>query len=285
MCGLEVESINHVIFVCSLARQVWAMSNLPLPKNGFDSVALFPNFSFPLKPYKNSFVLIKIRRFIPWLVWFIWKNMNGWLFEENLFLASEVVEKACDERDQWVEAQAIDYRAQQLDRLEILVHVNTWSKPPETWVKCNIGLSWSKRNQLIGVSCVLRDDRGKVLLHSRRCFANQSCLEEANLLVLLWAMESMEFHRVDKVIFSSEYPELIGAATRLKAWLSFNFHSAEIHKALERFRFWRFILENKEANGRVFLIAQSVTKDVRLHSYVLVSFPSWLKRLFESESV
>lgn len=35
MCGEDQETINHILFQCPLARQVWALSLLPSPINGF----------------------------------------------------------------------------------------------------------------------------------------------------------------------------------------------------------------------------------------------------------
>lgn len=184
-CGMEGESINHVIFSCTLARQVWALSNIPSPENGFDNNALFSNFSFLLKVYKNNLIPLLTRRLIPWLIWFIWKNRNGWLFESVLFLAPEVVKKASDERDQWLTAQVIEYRIQSTVNISVPETLLKWSRPPDSWVKCNVGFSYSNKNQLVGGSWVLRDARGIVLLHSRRCFVRQESLEDAKLLVLL----------------------------------------------------------------------------------------------------
>lgn len=68
VCGLESKFINHVIFACSLARHVWALSNIPSRENGFESIALFLNFSFLSKSYKNNLIPLDTRRLIPWLV-------------------------------------------------------------------------------------------------------------------------------------------------------------------------------------------------------------------------
>lgn len=168
--------------------------------------------------------------------------------------------------------------------MEISVVASTWSKPPTLWVKCNIGISWSKRNQFLGGAWVLRDEKGTVLLHSRRCFTNQSSLDEANLVVVLWAVECMGFHMVNMVIFASDISELVGATTKPKAWPSFSAQSGEIYVALEQISSWKFFLENKETNRGAFLIAQSVSKDKRIQSYVSVSFPFWLKEYFVNGS-
>lgn len=61
---------------------------------------------------------------------------------------------------------------------------------------------------------MLRDARGIVLLHSRRCFEKMMCFEDAKLVVLIWTIESMGFHRLNSVIFASEHAELVGSVNR-----------------------------------------------------------------------
>lgn len=46
ICGLEGESINHVLFSCTLARQVWAISGFPSPQGGFDDCSVWTNMSY-----------------------------------------------------------------------------------------------------------------------------------------------------------------------------------------------------------------------------------------------
>lgn len=47
-CGLTGESVNHVIFICTVARQIWAMSGVPSPAGGHDPDSLFTNVSYLL---------------------------------------------------------------------------------------------------------------------------------------------------------------------------------------------------------------------------------------------
>lgn len=281
VCSLEGESINHVIFSCALARQVWTMFDLPSPEHGFDSIGRFSNFSFLLKSYKNRFIPLSSRCLIPW---FIWKNRNGWLFEGKLYLASDVVKKAGEEKDQWFEARSIEDTVNLIEEEESSVAQTKWSKPPDNWLKCNVGSLGQKRKQMAGASWVFRGDKRTMLLHSRRYFAGQKNVDEEKLLVLVWAVESMGFHRVNNVIFAYESPELVGSVTRPKVWPSFGFHSAEILKALEKFTFWSLILESKEANRGVCLIVKSVTQQNQFHSYVSINFPSWLTQILINES-
>lgn len=114
ICGGEGESVNHVLFSCTLARHVWALSNFHSPQFGFDDATLFSNFYFLLKSAKNMLVHLEIGKIFSWVVWFIWNNRNGLLFDGRVFLAPEVVTKARDECEQWFDALDIDSREEDL---------------------------------------------------------------------------------------------------------------------------------------------------------------------------
>lgn len=86
----------------------------------------------------------------------------GCFFEGNLFLASEVVVKACEERDQWLTAQAFEAREQDTAMMEELTNYKVWSKPPPRWFKCNVGLSWDKKKKLVGTAWTLEMTMGKL---------------------------------------------------------------------------------------------------------------------------
>lgn len=60
-CSLEGKSINHVFFLCPVARHVWAISNFPCPKNGFDNESIYQNMFYVLVVGKNLGVPLKIR--------------------------------------------------------------------------------------------------------------------------------------------------------------------------------------------------------------------------------
>ena len=40
LCGREGEDINHALFVCDIARQVWALSEIPSPREGFHEASI-----------------------------------------------------------------------------------------------------------------------------------------------------------------------------------------------------------------------------------------------------
>ncbi|KAG5378349.1 hypothetical protein IGI04_026191 [Brassica rapa subsp. trilocularis] len=78
----------------------------------------------------------------------------------------------------------------------------------------------------------------KVLLHSRRVFSSVTSLAEARHLALIWAIESMASHRLNKVIFETEDEDLVGAVKRPRAWPSYRAYAMEIKTALSNMPEW-----------------------------------------------
>lgn len=284
-CGLEGESINHVLFTCSVARQVWALSNFPSPANGFDSESIFQNIYYLILVSKNPSVSLEIRRAFPWILWQIWKNRNLFCIEGKRFCATATIDKIRDNVNQWFHAQSLDERDVVSARMNLIPVKKQWSPPPHDWLKCNLGSSWDKVSKTGGTAWVLRNEKGEVLLHSRRSFASVFCKLDASLQCWNWAIESMKSLNYNKVIFASEDKDLIGAVLRPLAWPSFKFHSRIIGAALEYLLEWKLSMEDRSSNLGAHLIARSVTREDRRQSYVATGFPSWLGNVFVAEYV
>ena len=68
ICSLEGESINHVLFTCTLARQYWATSNFPMPLSSFSSSSVYSNIFYVLKARETLSIPLNIRRAGPWII-------------------------------------------------------------------------------------------------------------------------------------------------------------------------------------------------------------------------
>ncbi|CAA7016071.1 unnamed protein product [Microthlaspi erraticum] len=289
ICGLEGESINHVIFKCSVARQVWALSDYPQPLCGFANGSVFSNVYHLLVNTNNELWPLELRTCFPWIVWTIWKNRNLFLFKGESFSSFEIVSKIRKDAEKWfmaqksgIEEESEIFRCRRGSSLLSTI-TKPWVAPPLAWYKCNIGFSWSKRNKFAGASWVLRDEKGFVLLHSRRAFSGVIDVFEARFLVLVWAIESMICHKMERVEFALEDAVLVGVVNRPQAWPSYSFHAAEILPLLSMISDWKVVLERASANRGASLIAKSVTSDCRLQSYVAISHPFWLNGVFADE--
>lgn len=142
-----------------------------------------------------------------------------------------------------------------------------------------------KNTQFGGGAWVLRDDTWKVLLHSRRAFVATISRQEVMFQSILWAAQSMHHHKLTRVIFFTKATDLIKAINRPKAWPSFQYHFSECLFGLRKIPFWLVEKEKSQTNRGSTLIAQSVTSEVRLQSYVARSFPFWFRGVFDNERV
>lgn len=156
VCGFEEESINHVIFNCSLARQTWALSDYPAPARGMEEGTVFSNIFHLLKNVSNPLWPANLRKSFPWIIWRIWKNRNLFAFEGRLIDPRVLVENIRKDVEDWFFAKDLVEEEKSLLGRRVCVDstgaragpLSVWIAPPSLWVKCNVGFSWSKRNKL-----------------------------------------------------------------------------------------------------------------------------------------
>ncbi|KAG2306987.1 hypothetical protein Bca52824_026735 [Brassica carinata] len=273
-----------MLFDCSFARQVWASSPIPHPEGGYAKESIFANINTLLNLKERRCATLEQRRVWPWILWQLWKRRNEMLFEGRCLYALELVQKASRDADEWFSAQLVEEEWRKEERLSLPVSQRKWIPPVPGWSMCNVGVAFDRGKGLVGGGWVLRNERGVVLFHSRRAFSGCRNRDDAKLVVVNWAIESMRSQRISKVIFAGEFGDLFGATTRPEAWPSFQFQSSVIRKELEGIEEWRLLVVNREANRGAFFIAQSVTKQGLVNSYVARGHPEWLFEFFVNES-
>ncbi|WZY98315.1 hypothetical protein YC2023_070644 [Brassica napus] len=94
ICGMAGEYINHLLFVCSLARQILAISGFPSPAGGFHNCSLFVNLN----------------------------HLNSLLFDGFLFDGLQTWKKAKEESGLCLFARSAE------NREEDMRSVSVWSK-------------------------------------------------------------------------------------------------------------------------------------------------------------
>ncbi|WZZ27985.1 hypothetical protein YC2023_011386 [Brassica napus] len=150
----------------------------------------------------------------------LWKNKNEFTFEGKEYEAEDTVTKCLEESRRWTEVVAAA-KVETGARNQRPRDGKAWTVPENGRVKCNIGISWSKATCMVGLGWIVRNSEGDTMLHSRRDFNGVSSLLEARRLGLIWAAESMNSHKLQKVSFELEDYELVGSVNRPKAWPAF----------------------------------------------------------------
>lgn len=213
----------------------------------------------------------------------MWKTRNDLIFEGKAFTAIDLIDKIAEEADFWLLAQQHEKEMEEKETTMMGAENRKWIAPNRGWMKCNIGVDVDKKNQTGGASWVLRDERGRVSLHSRRAFSNIHTLDEAKFQALLWTIESLSFHRVNRVIIAIDDATLPNVILRPKAWPNFTCQYVEIMVRLRKLEWWRMVKEERSTNRGAFLIAQSVTRGGFVQSYVAAGAPGWKVDLFRNE--
>ena len=283
LCGLEGESINHTLFECCVARQVWALSGMPHPRNGFCDSCIFANVNYLLKMSKNLGIQERARRSWPWLLWNLWKNRNHLIFEGTSFSCTEIARKAAADANEWFMAHRIEEEWLRLEETPAVVAVEKWRPHRQNWFMCNIAVDWAKYSLLTGGAWVLRDEKGVVLCHSRRTFGQFPSKEQAKETIVLWAVESMRSQKVSRVIFTGEFKEFFGAVNMPSAWPSFCQQGDNVRRAVVGIAEWEALVIDKNFNRGASFIAQSVMNCGFTQSYVSSGHPRWLHDLFVDE--
>ncbi|KAL0695752.1 hypothetical protein Bca4012_062932 [Brassica carinata] len=228
LCGREGEYINHVLFQCDMARLSWALSCLPMPPRGWLERSIFENINYLLKISKNVNVDIRISRSWPWILWYLWKHINGYLFEGKRQNPEDIIRKAVEEADEWFLAQQIDGRMEVIETPVVRDSNVQLKLCPKGWVSCEIGMEWNRDSNVTGAAWIVRNDVGRVLHHSRRAFLSVSTVREARLQVYLWAVESMQSLRSQKVVFHSTFSELSEVVVKPSSWPALQFELVEL---------------------------------------------------------
>ncbi|KAG5408563.1 hypothetical protein IGI04_004882 [Brassica rapa subsp. trilocularis] len=272
-----------MLFHCSYAKEVWRASQFPIPPAGWSSSSVFLNIHYLISCSQKQSIGVSVRLSFPWLLWHIWKARNKFCFEHIRPVTSEVVTLAMEESGVWLQLNG------HLKEIGEGLHVDPgeshiWSKPPVSWVKCNIGSSWDSSSLFGGAGWIIRDAHGKALLHSRRSFNHVLSAVQMDLMALAWATSAVVDLKLKNVIF--EFSSAEAAMIIQNPLLSpFNYKNCyEILRSVQAIVRSKLQLVSVTSNNAASAIAVNVTRDLRHHSYVASNGPQWLPPLLSAEA-
>ncbi|KAL0729421.1 hypothetical protein Bca4012_025514 [Brassica carinata] len=282
-CGLQEETICHTLFHCKPARETWKRSGFPLPPAGFSHNLVFLNFHYLIAESRKHTTHVDTRRRFPWILWQIWKARNTFCFEHTCVDAESIFNKAEEDSSSWFHAQTEQSDDQRNSRRGAPL-VERWKSPPPNMIKCNVGASWDGDNMRSGASWIKRDHLGHAIAHSHRAYSGVRSLIEAELLSLLWTVESMKNLCVKRIIFEVSSPDVYELLTNSRRIYRSSLVLNNIRALLHNAGNYHIMCVHHSLNKVASEIAASVTRDCRLQSYVATGGPSWLNSLIISEA-
>lgn len=135
----------------------------------------------------------------------------------------------------------------------------------------------------MGASWILKNDKGKVLKHSRRAFVEVNSVGQAKLQLWMWVLESMKSLKKKKVRLVSSCRDMIEAIEKPALWPAIQFETGEIKRELKAFEAWELRTGSWSTIRCASFIAQSVRKFGFTQSYVVAGHPRWLDRFYGND--
>ena len=135
-----------------------------------------------------------------------------------------------------------------------------------------------------GAAWIVRDFRGKALVHSRRAFTGFQSKLEAELEIIGWAAADLQSLHWNRVIIEISSAKALEALQDPLSCPHLSNTIAHVSKLLNQYLHCHVLVVKECANGVANEIAVSVTRDRRYQSYVARGGPSWLSRIIQEEA-
>ncbi|KAL9286275.1 putative reverse transcriptase zinc-binding domain-containing protein [Arabidopsis thaliana] len=235
-CGESEETINHLLFYCPPSRQIWALSPIPFSGNIFPRNSLFYNFDFLFLRGREFGIGEDILELFPWILWYIWKSRNRFVFENFSEPPSETLTLTLHEAAVWKQATL-----KEKETLFSTPVLGPTPAPDTSFSECQVDAFWHVEDPLSGHGWVLV--RQELIIHLGLKSAQRSLSPlHAEFDSLLWAMECMISIGDTSGTFASGCSDLISILDNQKNWLTFAAELAS-YRSLVCFFFLIFVLD------------------------------------------
>ncbi|KAG7572723.1 Ribonuclease H domain [Arabidopsis suecica] len=269
-CGRGEESINHLLFECPPAMQVWALSNIPTNPGVFPSNSIFNNFDFLLWRAKDSGATKESLEAFPWILWYVWKARNDKVFNNKDISPPDTLQLAISEATSWKFAQIIEQAAEN-DEERLPEHPSALSNGQ---IRCQVDASWVSDGNTSGLGFVLDAPSGR-LLGSRGKTRLLSPLH-AELETLLWAMDYALHHGFESVHFETDCTNVVKVIEEEDPWPVLETEIESFNLMRNRFRCFSISHISRNSNIRADALAKGARSRDAIFSHVSSQVPEWL---------
>ncbi|XP_010424493.1 PREDICTED: uncharacterized protein LOC104709611 [Camelina sativa] len=269
-CGAEEETINHAIFCCPPARQVWALAQVPVGPDSLPTESVYANVDHFLDSTNPG---SQIKNF-PWLMWYIWKARNARVFEDVMDNPLDVVRLAEGEANAWLQAQV---EVEDEDRPNPSLVPNSRQRESTsslpnffTGYRCFVDGSWKATDALAGAGWVCSSSQDSRSTMGATNFRRSLSPLHAEIEAFIWAMRCMIGHDY------TDCSDLVKMVSSPHDWPAFTPYLDDIK--IDQAEFSSFSLSLVPRNANV--SADSLARQARLSSQHVLFVnnlpPNWL---------
>lgn len=198
-CGSS-ESINHLLFHCPFAREVWRVS----PLDGSFEVSGLTDLRADWTDIHQQICLpptgLTTTPLVPWIMWSLWKARNKYVFENFAGNPADSLSQAIVAAKEWSEAQA---------RKEKRPQGPPHETPPQVTTVVRSDASWLEISKVAGLSWVVTHQGMKTMGQRGTSFTSSALIAEG--MALREAVEACRNLGVREAQFESDSRQLINA--------------------------------------------------------------------------
>lgn len=147
-CHLDKESTNHLLFQCPYSTLTWRLSSSSFSDQQIASNTLEENVGHLLRKFDST--VSKEMKHLPfWVCCQISKARNDLTFNKNSREPEEVVQRACDDVEEWLNATNSSHDNSASTDRNSPSEVQRLELPPTGYVKVNVDGSYLESNSYI----------------------------------------------------------------------------------------------------------------------------------------
>ncbi|XP_023644510.1 uncharacterized protein LOC111832427 [Capsella rubella] len=243
----------------------------------FPRQSLFFNFDFLLWSGRELKLDASATQDFPWILWYIWKARNRFMFENIRESPMETLLLATQEAAVWRRAMEAEDLAV---RPPPAPPTTTPSPPSNIPLECQCDASWFDSDSFSGLGWVLVD--GSVRPPGGHSWLGLKCVRRsisplhAEFDALLWAMECMVEIGMNSACFATDCSDLLAILESPPDWPTFAAEYASFRDLKASFPVFRIRRIPRKDNRRADYLAKKARSRGVQFSLTSTSAPSWL---------
>lgn len=190
-CGVEVETLAHVLFSCRGMKEVWSES--PFFLSGFDLYgSMWSLFQFMRNSLNPELFLVSLV-----VCWKIWEGRNMEVHGDNHGFPSDIVAWSKAFQESYCSAQVATIVA------DAPVISTTWIPPDEGMIKINVDVALPERGEEFCTSLVAKTASGECIWWSRQVLMGRPTPTNGDALVVLHGIQEALIRGWRKVVLET----------------------------------------------------------------------------------
>jgi ribonuclease HI len=277
ICGLEAETIIHILWQCPSAQDVWSEGCIKVQKSScsdldFLQVAERILEKCDMEEFQN-FVIVTRR---------IWLRRNAFLHEGSFSHPVSIIKQAESLIEEFNQAQPGVSRVCTQEKLPIS---GKWINPQQGWFKVNWDAAVGKQAGRIGLGAVIRNHRGEMV--AARSLTRVGLLEPAaaEAVAAIVVIQLAREMGLQQIYVEGDAKVIVDAVvSQAPDWSRRGHLIEDIRSALRSFPHWTMAYVKRGANQAAHMVARLATAQVmdKTWSY---DFPECLSEMCKAEQI